>query len=300
MITPKDIETKEFTRTKVGGYKQEEVDDFLDELMENYSDVINERDSLAKKVAMLQDKLNAAKDEQEQLRVSMASSQRSYDESMSVAKKKADRLVADAEGYARKLIEAAKDEADRQNAIKEALTTEVESFKAQLLTIYESHVQLISQIPVIKKDTPVDTSSETLDMLKLATSDYEAEPEETEVKQEEQPVEEEDSTILVPKPKIDLNKKLEKIEEDDDFSYNPKPSKKKYDDEEEEENYSYSQKKQTKKSNDFEDEDEETDDKIKDLFDSTDKKKKKPLFGFGKKKHDDDDDDDDFDDDDDE
>ena len=41
MITPQEIETKAFA-SSVRGYKKEEVDVFLDEIMMDYQELINE------------------------------------------------------------------------------------------------------------------------------------------------------------------------------------------------------------------------------------------------------------------
>ena len=50
MLTPKDIETKEFGKAKVGGYKPEDVDDFLDAIYSDYSRILSEKEALTKKV----------------------------------------------------------------------------------------------------------------------------------------------------------------------------------------------------------------------------------------------------------
>ena len=41
MITPLDIQNKEFTKA-IRGYKEVEVDDFLDKVIESYEKVYNE------------------------------------------------------------------------------------------------------------------------------------------------------------------------------------------------------------------------------------------------------------------
>ena len=122
MITPKEIETKEFTIAKRDGYNGEEVDQFLDEILVDYTRLLDERNALKNKVNLLTEKLNevinaapaapAAAPEVTPVVVPQVPS-----EELEAARKKAQRLVADAEDYAKKLIETAQYEANRQNAI---------------------------------------------------------------------------------------------------------------------------------------------------------------------------------------
>ena len=93
MITPKEIETKEFSRAKTGGYRPEEVDSFLDEILFSYTKLLNERDQLNKKIANLTDKLESVREEQDQWKNTILNTQKSYNEVMQTAKKKADKLV---------------------------------------------------------------------------------------------------------------------------------------------------------------------------------------------------------------
>lgn len=295
MITPKEIEMKEFTRTKVGGYKPEEVDEFLDRIMADYESLLEEREMLNKRISYLNEKLDKVREDQDKMRSSVVNNQKSYDDMMGSARRKADKLVADAQDYAKRLIETAKEEADRQQQVKTQLTAEVESFKAKLLGIYENHVKLISTIPVFKRDDE-EYSSETLEMLKVATADvtfsepaYEEEA--VSVSEPEEEIEddfsvEEDATLVMPT----IRTEKESVAD----SSRSRRVNKKYDDDFDD----------IDDDEDIEDIDDtsENDNQIKGLFSS--EKKRKPLFGSGKKKsrlfsRDDDDDDDDDDDEDD-
>ena len=53
MITPLDIENKKFSKQMMNGYSVEEVDDFLDDLTEDYSKNYKEATELKAKVEEL-------------------------------------------------------------------------------------------------------------------------------------------------------------------------------------------------------------------------------------------------------
>ncbi len=175
MITPKEIETKEFTSTKGGGYKGDEVDQFLDEILVDYTRLLEERNALKNKVNLLTEKLNevvnapapvaAAPEPVAPVVVPQAPS-----EEMEAARKKAQRLVADAEDYAKKLIETAQYEANRQNAITQKLTGEIDAFKNSLMDTYSAHIKMIEEIPNMKFED-IKIGSETLDILNQSFND---------------------------------------------------------------------------------------------------------------------------------
>ena len=180
MITPKEIETKEFTSTKGGGYKGDEVDQFLDEILVDYTRLLEERNALKNKVNLLTEKLNEmasapapAPAPAPVVEAAPVIVPKAPSEELEAARKKAQRLVADAEDYAKKLIETAQYEANRQNAITQKLTSEIDAFKNSLMDTYSAHVKMIEAIPNMKFED-IKIGSETLDILNQSFNDASA------------------------------------------------------------------------------------------------------------------------------
>lgn len=183
MITPKEIETKQFTSTKGGGYKGDEVDQFLDEILVDYTRLLEERNSLKNKVNLLTEKLNsiasapapapAPAPEPAPAPVPVVTPvviNHTPSDEMEAARKKAQRLVSDAEDYAKKLIETAQYEANRQNAVTKKMTAEIEAFKNSLLDTYSAHIKMVESIPNMDFDA-IKIGSETLDILNQSLND---------------------------------------------------------------------------------------------------------------------------------
>lgn len=176
MITPKEIETKEFTTTKGGGYRGDEVDQFLDEILVDYTRLLEERNALKNKVNLLTEKLNevakipAVEPIVAEPVVAPVIVPQEPSTELEEARKKANRLVADAEDYAKKLIETAQYEANRQNAITQKLTGEIETFKKSLLDTYANHMKMVEEIPNMKFED-IKVGSETLEILNQSFND---------------------------------------------------------------------------------------------------------------------------------
>ena len=56
-LTPMDINNKEFKKG-MRGYNPDEVDDFLDEVIENYEEIYKENSSLKEKLSTLNEQLD--------------------------------------------------------------------------------------------------------------------------------------------------------------------------------------------------------------------------------------------------
>ncbi len=159
MLTPRDIEKKSFSHTRNNGYKTEEVEDFLEEIIADYSMLIEERENLSNRVLSLSDKLENIRDEQEVWKKTLMNTQKSYDEIIDSAKEKADAIIKEATAKAESITSAAaadaieiKSKINDLTAHKNALAAEVERFKNGLLASYEAHIKIIQTIPTISKE----------------------------------------------------------------------------------------------------------------------------------------------------
>ena len=153
-ISVKDIQEKEFTRLADGGYSAEQVDDFLDEIVEQLSSLIRENLALQQRVAKAEEEL-AAKEQaikdmeaktpdyneegylknlQNAMRDTLISAQRVADEATNSAKAEAAQLVESAKAEAEKVLSDAKAEAaqvtESAQSAADAAKAEYESMKA--------------------------------------------------------------------------------------------------------------------------------------------------------------------------
>jgi len=166
MLTPRDIETKEFSKARVNGYKPEEVESFLDEILLDYQALFEEKEALNKRILNLTEKLEKSHEEQDHWKNAILTAQKSYDSIIENGKKKADKMVADAQEYAHKLVETCKTEADYQRKVISQTSAEVDAFKAQLFSIYEQHIKVITDIPSYNKENKAESVVNTYDILK--------------------------------------------------------------------------------------------------------------------------------------
>jgi len=156
MITPLDIENKKFSKQMMNGYNVDEVDDFLDEIMEDYESNYKELATLRPKIEELEYALERYKNIENTLQNTLVMAQSTADEVKNVAKQQADQIVADAQREAENIIRNSKenalkavDELEHQIRIKEQQYNDVR----KQFDIYKAKMEalLISQSELIKE-----------------------------------------------------------------------------------------------------------------------------------------------------
>lgn len=156
MITPLDIENKRFGKQMMNGYNVDEVDDFLDEVMEDYESNYKEVAMLRTKVEELELSLTRYKTIESTLQNTLVMAQSTADEVKNVARQQADQIINDAQREAENIIRASKDSAlravdelEQQIRNKEQQYTEAR----KQFDIYKAKMEalLISQSELIKE-----------------------------------------------------------------------------------------------------------------------------------------------------
>ena len=156
MITPLDIENKKFSRQMMNGYNVDEVDDFLDEVMEDYESNYKEVAMLRTKVDELELSLTRYKTIESTLQNTLVMAQSTADEVKNVARQQADQIINDAQREAENIIRASKDSALRAvDELEQKIRTKEQQYTEarKQFDIYKAKMEalLISQSELIKE-----------------------------------------------------------------------------------------------------------------------------------------------------
>ena len=156
MITPLDIENKKFSKQMMNGYNVEEVDDFLDEIMEDYEANYKELAKSSAKIEELENTLNHYKNIESTLQNTLVMAQSTAEDVKNVAKQQSEQIINDAQKEAEEIIRSAKesasravDELEQQIRLKEQQFSDVK----QQFDIYKAKMEslLITQSELIKE-----------------------------------------------------------------------------------------------------------------------------------------------------
>lgn len=148
MLTPLDIENKKFKKG-IYGYSSEDVEEFLDTVIESYEDLYKENIELKDKIGILNDGIQQYKSLEDTLRNTLMVAQSTSEDIKKNAYEKAETIIKDAEVRASRIINEANEEVVK---IKYELE---ETKKKQLVFKAKIESQLMSQLEVIR-DTVKD------------------------------------------------------------------------------------------------------------------------------------------------
>lgn len=184
MITAMEINTKRFEQAKPG-YKPEEVDEFLNQLADQISKMTKEKEDTEKKIEVLVESIRRYKADEEALKDAMIGAQKQARAVMEEAKGKADAIISEAQQKAEQIISAANVKADeiigstavraqKEQETLERMQTAVTEFKSNLLSMYKSHLELITSLPESDTEEQEETSEEQVTVSAPVPEDMEA------------------------------------------------------------------------------------------------------------------------------
>lgn len=155
-LTPMDIHNKEFP-VRMRGYDQDEVNDYLDQIIKEYEMLLKQKKEADNKLALAEEKLANYDQMHDSLNKSILVAQEAADRLKLNAEKEADMIAKEATNEAANLKHEAENNADE--LLKEAVTKarkielETEELRKQS-RIFRQRLQLMieSQLELVKKE----------------------------------------------------------------------------------------------------------------------------------------------------
>ena len=148
MLTIDEIKNVSFRKaTLSGGYRAEDVDAFIDEVIASFEQLKKEKTNLVHKIDRLATRLEEYRADEETVRNALLTSQKMSDACIKEAREKAARIVREAEEKAQALSV----EANNQTALEKEnylqLQADAVNLRAELIELYRSHIKTIDDLP---------------------------------------------------------------------------------------------------------------------------------------------------------
>lgn len=145
MLTPMDIHNKEFKRS-FRGYNEEEVDEFLDKIMEDYEMLYKENAELKDRINIMNEKLQSYINMETTLNNTLIVAQNTAEELKRNAEKEAQLIIQNAQQNAEKILEKANQEVVRIRMELERYRKQLNVFKAKFKSLLEGQLESILSI----------------------------------------------------------------------------------------------------------------------------------------------------------
>lgn len=142
-LTPLDIHNKEFNRG-FRGYAEDEVNEFLDQVIKDYESVIREKKNLEEKVQTLNDRIKHFSELEESLKKSILVAEQTADEVRRNANKEAELIIREAEKNADRIINEALSRS-RQIAVEiEELKKQASVYRTRFRMLIEAQLEMLN------------------------------------------------------------------------------------------------------------------------------------------------------------
>ena len=146
MLTPQDIENKVFS-VSLRGYSSSEVDDFLQEIVDEFSVIYSENKTLKAQVENLSETVSKYKAMEETLNGALSVAGKSADEITSGASEKADSIIEDAKATANAMISGAEQRIAAESYRLENIKREVELYKKKVISLLDAQLKVLKEYP---------------------------------------------------------------------------------------------------------------------------------------------------------
>lgn len=147
MLTPQEVSGRAFTKATFGGYNMAMVDEFLDELTDDYTALYKENAALKAKLKVLVDKVEEYRATEDSMRAALLTAQRMANTMVEEAEAKKKAMLAGAEDEARAKIGTLQvqitEEQKKLNAAKEATA----EFVRRAREVCEAQLALLERVP---------------------------------------------------------------------------------------------------------------------------------------------------------
>ncbi len=142
-LSPLDIHNKEFTRG-FRGYAEDEVNEFLDQIIKDYEIILRERKELDDKVKTMSERMNHYNSLEDTLQRSIVVAQEAADEVRRNSQKEAKLIVKEAEKNADRIINDALTKARKVTIEIDELKKQSKVFRNRFKMLVEAQLDLLN------------------------------------------------------------------------------------------------------------------------------------------------------------
>ncbi|MEW6308849.1 MAG: DivIVA domain-containing protein [Bacillota bacterium] len=153
-LTPLDIHNKEFRRA-FRGYSEEEVDEFLDEVVRDFDSLIKENAALKDELEHLRVEVSRSHGLEETLESTLVMAQRTSEDVREAARREAENIIREASIRSDREYQTLREKADRARHEFETLQRQVNLFRLKMRSILQAQLEMLQE-PQVPGDTPID------------------------------------------------------------------------------------------------------------------------------------------------
>ena len=147
MLTPQEVSGRAFSKAAFGGYNMAMVDEFLDEVTDDYTALYKENAALKAKLKVLVDKVEEYRATEDSMRAALLTAQRMASTMVEEAEEKKKSMLAGAEDEARAKIGALQSDVELEQRRLNAAKAATAEFLQKTRELAQAQLALIERAP---------------------------------------------------------------------------------------------------------------------------------------------------------
>lgn len=149
MLTIDEVKNISFRRANLGGYRPEDVEAFIEEVVDTLVQNKKDKIDLVKKLDILAKRIEEYRRDEESVKGALLNAQKVMEATKREAQQDADRIISDAKAQAQDIIVKANASVVEQKNNYLKLQADAVVLREQLLEIYKNHLALIDELPTV-------------------------------------------------------------------------------------------------------------------------------------------------------
>lgn len=149
MLTIDEVKNISFRKANLGGYRLEDVEAFIDDVVATLEQNKKDKIELVKKLDILAKRIEEYRRDEENVRGALINAQKVMDATKKEASEQAEKIINDAKIKAQDIIVKANSAVVEQKNNFLKLQADSVVLREQLLEIYKNHLALIEELPTV-------------------------------------------------------------------------------------------------------------------------------------------------------
>lgn len=150
MLTPQEVEERVFPKAKKGGYDMQDVDNFLDQLTADYTELYKENAVLKRKMKVLADKITEYQETEGAMRATLLTAQKMANQLVEEAKEKRAKMLAEAEAIAQERVGSLSEQVAAEEARLKSARASVAAMKASIRDLLAHEQEFLDSLPELE------------------------------------------------------------------------------------------------------------------------------------------------------
>ena len=147
MLAPHELKNKAFSKS-LKGYNAAEVDDYIEFLIEKYTEAYRENSELDRKLRVVVNTLDEIKDEEESIRNTLISAQKMGEKIIREANERADIITGAIKERCDAVIAEFREELQHEKEEMWSIRTRILEFKKTVFELYRKHIEELQNLSV--------------------------------------------------------------------------------------------------------------------------------------------------------